>query len=351
MAIRYGISNQFGAFQYNYNTPNTATYDADGFGVLRYIDSSSQVLYSKTDLSLSGNLYVNSINIGRGGGFVATNTAIGTDALLSNTNGINNEAFGYQSLRANTSGSYNVAYGYQSLLSNNSGSFNLAVGNDTLRTNTAGGLNVALGHSSGFYTTGSANTSVGVAALEGGVGSFSGSNNTGVGVNCLKSLTTGSNNTGLGGDAGFAGTAITTGSNNTFLGFQAQATNNSISNSTAIGVGAVVTASNQIMLGRSSEKVYICGQTSHPLPYIVASGSTVLTATNGSGRVQLSGTYSVPSGYSYLVVVVSNGDMAANANTSLTGGCTTGSPSQVWFHFNNATAGSFRANYIIYAIP
>ena len=60
MAIRYGISNQFGAFQYNYVTPNTATYDADGFGVLRYIDSSSQVLYSKTDLSLSGNLFVGS---------------------------------------------------------------------------------------------------------------------------------------------------------------------------------------------------------------------------------------------------------------------------------------------------
>jgi hypothetical protein len=58
MAIRYGISNQFGTFQYNYTTPNTALYDADGFGILRYIDSSSQVLYSKTDLSLNGNLYV-----------------------------------------------------------------------------------------------------------------------------------------------------------------------------------------------------------------------------------------------------------------------------------------------------
>ena len=60
MAIRYGISNQFGTFQYNYTTPNTALYDADGFGVLKYIDSSSQVLYSKTDLSLSGMLNVSS---------------------------------------------------------------------------------------------------------------------------------------------------------------------------------------------------------------------------------------------------------------------------------------------------
>jgi hypothetical protein len=58
MAIRYGISNQFGTFQYNYTTPNTALYDDDGFGILRYIDSSSQVLYSKTDLSLSGMLNV-----------------------------------------------------------------------------------------------------------------------------------------------------------------------------------------------------------------------------------------------------------------------------------------------------
>jgi hypothetical protein len=56
-AIRYGINNNFGIFQYNYVTPNTALYDADGFGVLRNIDSTSQVLYSKTDISLNGNLY------------------------------------------------------------------------------------------------------------------------------------------------------------------------------------------------------------------------------------------------------------------------------------------------------
>jgi cytoskeletal protein CcmA (bactofilin family) len=151
MAIRYGISNQFGAFQYNYATPNTATYDADGFGVLRYIDSSSQVLYSKTDLSLSGNLFVNSINIGRGGGLVATNTAIGASAIQSNTTGANNTALGYQ--------------------------------------------------------------------------------------------------------AGYAGTANTLGSNNTYVGYNTQANANNYSNSTAIGAGAVITGNNQVVLGRTTETV------------------------------------------------------------------------------------------------
>jgi hypothetical protein len=250
------------------------------------------VLYSKTDLSLSGNLYVNSINIGRGGGSVATNTAIGTDALVSNTNGSNNTALGYKSLNANTTGGYNVSIGVNSLVANTIGNFNLAIGNESLISNTAGGLNVALGHGACALITGTSNVAVGVGSLRGN-SSFSCNYNIGVGENCLRNITSGSNNTAVGYQAGYAGVAITTGSNNTFLGYNTQANANNYSNSTAIGAGAIITGNNQVVLGRTTETVVIPNQiqvsynslptfTSNSIGYTASFSLATLAAGTGS---------------------------------------------------------------------
>jgi len=79
--------------------------------------------------------------------------------------------------------------------------------------------------------------------------------NTAFGVTALTSNTTGISNTAIGYQAGYAGTANTTGSNNTYIGYQAQANANNYSNSTALGSGATITGSNQVVLGTSTETV------------------------------------------------------------------------------------------------
>jgi len=82
------------------------------------------------------------------------------------------------------------------------------------------------------------------------VGSYSGMNHTGT------------NNTFIGSIAGQASTSTyfsRTGNNNTYVGYAAQADNSAWANSTAIGTGAVITASNQIVLGTTTEQVVIKG--------------------------------------------------------------------------------------------
>ena len=58
-----------------------------------------------------------------------------------------------------------------------------------------------------------------------------------------------------------AGGNLISGNNNTFLGYDTVVSNSLqiYNDSTAVGIGAIIDASNQIVLGRSSEKVYIPG--------------------------------------------------------------------------------------------
>ncbi len=86
------------------------------------------------------------------------------------------------------------------------------------------------------------------------------STNTAFGVTALTSNTTGTSNTAIGYQAGYAGTANTTGTNNTYIGYQAQANANNYTKSTALGSGATITASNQVVLGTSTETVVIPNQ-------------------------------------------------------------------------------------------
>lgn len=84
------------------------------------------------------------------------------------------------------------------------------------------------------------------------VGSFSGMNHTG------------QNNTFTGSVAGQTSSTTyfsRTGSNNTYLGYRTSASNSAWADSTAVGTGAVITASNQIVLGTTAETVSIPGLT------------------------------------------------------------------------------------------
>jgi hypothetical protein len=133
------------------------------------------------------------------------------------TTGQRNTAVGVSALQSISTGSFNAAAGFGALWSNNTGSFNTAMGENGLLFNTGG------------------------------------SYNTGTGLAALYRNTTGNNNTALGYGAGVTATeanANTTGSNNTFLGFQAgPGTSTQLTNATAIGANALVSASNALVLG------------------------------------------------------------------------------------------------------
>jgi trimeric autotransporter adhesin len=137
------------------------------------------------------------------------NTAVGSQALQTNTIGYDNTASGFKSLYSNTIGFDNTASGDQSLYANTQGLENTAIGGFSLYANTLGNENTAVG-----YNTGQTNT---------------------------------------------------TGTSNTFVGFAADAAANNLINATALGYLATVNASNKVRIGNSSVSV-IEGQVAWSFP-------------------------------------------------------------------------------------
>ncbi|MBI2234745.1 MAG: tail fiber domain-containing protein, partial [Micavibrio aeruginosavorus] len=183
-------------------------------------------------------------------GAAASNVAIGMSALKANTTQSGSVAIGFEALMTTATALGNTAVGYQALkLSQTLGIDNTAIGYQALQRNTTGDYNNAFGRAAlEWNTTGSANLAIGSSALG---GNDTGNNNVAVGVDALGAVNAG-NNTAVGYQAGYAGTALTTGTNNTFIGYQAQANANNYTNGTALGNGAVLTASNRIVLGNTA---------------------------------------------------------------------------------------------------
>ncbi len=241
---------------------------------------------------------------------VNCNTALGVNALISNTTGANNTAVGCAALRLNTNGAQNTAVGSQALRLNTissgstalgfsalerstaapntavgasalwqntlgventavgsialganvGGAFNTAVGHNVMLNNTTGERNTAMGRLAlGTNVSGNNNTALGSQTLflnntgveNTAVGSLALNNNTNnrntaLGFRALLSNTTGNNNTAVGFEAGDVNTI---GSNNIFIGQSARPTVNNLSNAIAIGSNAQVAANNSLVLG------------------------------------------------------------------------------------------------------
>src|SRR5207248_980908 len=76
-----------------------------------------------------------------------TNTAYGTHALNDPyLQGANNTAIGYDAVTSDTAGSDNTGTGAYTLANNTTGNQNTAFGNQTLQVNTTGDNNTAVGH-------------------------------------------------------------------------------------------------------------------------------------------------------------------------------------------------------------
>ncbi|MBL7766830.1 MAG: tail fiber domain-containing protein [Chitinophagaceae bacterium] len=217
----------------------------------------------------------------RSNNYGSYNLALGSRSLFSNTSGSSNVAVGYKCLMQNTYGNNNVAMGSMGLHSLYFGDDNVAVGKWTLYGNLYGSFNTAIGSEALYNNQADLNTALGAKALSTNVygsentgigymslssnsqgdyntasGTYSmnsnntGNENSGVGYRALENNTNGSGNTAIGFDAGSYRP-----SNDycTFLGYDADiSVVSTATNSTAIGNGARMTASNQVKLGNTS---------------------------------------------------------------------------------------------------
>jgi len=216
----------------NLNLPATA---GSSVGVINLGGSPFAHAYGSFNTFLGTNAG-NFTTTGSGG-----NTAIGAAAFYSNTTGSYNTATGDNALGKNTSGDDNTATGMAALSSNTAGNFNTATGSNALQSNTSGFSNTASGMFALQYnTTASNNVALGSYALA--------QNCYGVATDCYAG-----NNTAVGYLAGVTSNeanANVTGNRNTFLGASSgPGTSTQLSNATAIGANALVSASNSLVLG------------------------------------------------------------------------------------------------------
>lgn len=193
------------------------------------------------------------------------NTAIGSKALYSNTEGFNNTANGFQSLYSNNKGVGNTAQGAQSLYSNSTGLYNTAVGLMALYNSTGGYENTAVGVSAlqntmntsentavgavAMYnnTTGNENTALGSGTMYSSNGSIA-HYNTAIGYRALFSTTNSQYNTALGYNSG---NPYDNGYNNVFLGANTGTNAVGYFNVIAIGKDVICTAPSQARIGNS----------------------------------------------------------------------------------------------------
>ena len=202
------------------------------------------------------------------------NTAVGFDALYSNTISSGNTAIGFRALFSNTDGGANTATGDDALFSNTEGIDNTATGIDALFSNTTGGSNTATGAAAlTNNTTGFENTATGLAAL---VLNTSGHRNTATGVNALLQNTIGGGNTATGDGALFNNTI---GGGNIALGVQAGLNLTTGSNNIDIGNKGVAGEANTIRIGRGGTQTatFIAGISGATVP----GGVEVIVGSNG----------------------------------------------------------------------
>jgi hypothetical protein len=204
------------------------------------------------------NLTVSSFTIGQGKTPASgDNLAIGRSALNNTTtNGWPNIGLGSNSLNQTTDGKNNIGLGLNALYSNTTGSANIGIGTEAARNASTYSNITAVGMEALKYESGAGNTAL---------GSFAGKPST---------------------NAVYTGTT-----NSTFLGYNtttSKTAEQTITNSTAIGYGAAVTASHTIQLGNTSvTNVNTSGAlTTGAVTYPIVHGTAnqVLTTT-GSGTL------------------------------------------------------------------
>ena len=238
--------------------------------------TSTENTWSATN-TFTKDLYINGAQFGTIDG---SSILIGSNSLSSLTTGINNIAMGSYN-------GYNITTGLN----------NIAMGSYNGYNITTGLNNIAMGSYNGYnITTGSNNSIIGYQSL---YSNNTGGNNVAIGNSALYNNTDGSYNIAIGYNAGYSDT---NGSYNIYVGGNTNTTGN-YARSTAIGYGATISGNNQIVLGSTSEYLYIPStttSTSTTKGALVINGGAGIAGNVNVGRsVNISGNdqaYSTKSG-------------------------------------------------------
>jgi len=358
-------------------TTGRVTYATTG-GLLT---DSANLTFNGTTLTTANDASISGLKVGKGSGSVSTNTALGLQAINSNSTGAYNTAIGYQAysggtsdlntavgyqavygsgantyntgvgaqaIRNVTSGSYNSALGVNALITNLTGSYNVAVGVQALQANTASN-STAVGYQAGYSTTSGGIDALGyqagytnsIGANLVAIGTYalryntSGTNNSAVGVQALQGNTTASSNTGMGYQAGLsnqtgaenaffgAGSGQnTTGSDNAFIGAYAGRLTTSGAYNTALGATALysnTTASYNTAVGYQAGYTQSGASTGNSY-YGYQSGYGVTTGTYNVilGSYQGSAAPISATGSNFVVLSDGQGNIVASTKTAQT---------------------------------
>ena len=135
----------------NADTSNGVVITPDTSGELE-LQSNGVTQLALTPSGIVSDLTVNGITVGRGGGDIATNTAIGTDALDNNTTGANNTGLGSSAGSTITTGSNNTLIGYDAEPSSATVSNEVTIGNASVDTVRMGNGDVVYPVAAGGFT-------------------------------------------------------------------------------------------------------------------------------------------------------------------------------------------------------
>ena len=146
---------------YVYYTSPITQVIAPGQGTVNTTSLAGGTVTTTADASING------LTVGKGGGAVSTNTAVGASALGANTTASYNTAVGYQAGYGNTTGEINTTFGYQSGRTLSTGNYNTLIGAKAGFSLTSGSSNCFIGswgqtNGAGHdITTGAKNTIIG----------------------------------------------------------------------------------------------------------------------------------------------------------------------------------------------
>ncbi len=244
----------FNRFQYNGGTPASPLFmDVEVESAANnsiHLWNLAGITQSPAQIGSTGNTSLSIRSNSETLGYLAAGNhtvAMGRNAAQSST-GMANVALGRGALTFNVNGSGMVAIGANALNQYNDKTefpHNTAVGADALNLCTSCQFSTAIGYKAIEKSNASFNTAAGSFVLQ---NATTGSQNSAAGYQALQGVTSGSSNVALGHGAG---KTITTGNNNTFLGQGANVQGNqpTLTNTTAIGEGALVSTSHTMVFG------------------------------------------------------------------------------------------------------
>ncbi len=266
-----------------------ASHTTGGYGLV--VSSWGSVSVGKVTPIVYGLDVSSDVNVSRAylvrGSTIAT--MVGSNLLFGNAGnttmtGQNNIFTGYEAGKNNADGSYNIFIGNQVGLSPQSGSHNIFTGNAAGfgSASVIGSYNIFTGYYTGYFNRGSGNILLGYQAGYGEPSISIGGYNIFLGKEAGYKNTIGFSNIAIGNNAGYNNV---TGSSNTFLGAYTDVAGVSNWNySIALGYGAIINASNQMVIGSSNtasgdtsiREIYVGRGVSAP-----SSGTVIISASGG----------------------------------------------------------------------